>query len=90
MTDGEGVSAHEGGIVISGAENIEKASLSALRGALRMEARGMKRRGKSARAMANERMGTSIRTARATYEAFNAWLVKNYGLRDWPLSLQAG
>lgn len=86
MTDGEGVSAHEGGTVISGAEDIEKASLIALRGALKLEARGMRRRGKSARAMANERMGTSIRTAKATYEAFNAWLVENYGLQDRPLN----
>lgn len=74
-----------GGITVTGAANIEKASLAALRGALRLETKGLKRHGRSARTIANERMGTSYRTAVQTYEAFNKWLVKNYGLEPWPL-----
>lgn len=81
-----GVSAHEGGITITGAANIEKASLIALRGALKLEVSGMKRHGRSARAIANAWMGTDIKTSRKTYEAFNTWLVNNYGLADRPLS----
>lgn len=74
-----------GGITISGAADIEKASLIALRGALKLEVRGMRRRGRSARAIANKRMATEFRTARRAYEAFDAWLVENYGLESRPL-----
>jgi len=67
-----------GGITITGAENIEAASLLALRGALRLEVAGMKRHGRPARVIANERMGTSFRTAARAYPAFDAWLVARY------------
>jgi hypothetical protein len=69
----------QGGTVITGAEDIDVVSLLALRGALRLEVRGMKRRGRSAQQIANERMGTKIRAKRATYEAFDKWLTGNYG-----------
>lgn len=78
----------DGTIVITGAANIEAASLLALRGSLRMEARtGMKRRGRSAQTIANERMGTKYRDKRRTYEAFDAWLTARYPGRvdPWPL-----
>jgi hypothetical protein len=65
-------------ITITGADNIRAASLIALRGALRLEVRGLKRRGRSARAIANEHMGTNLRTAKATYPVFDAWLVAQY------------
>jgi hypothetical protein len=63
---------------ITGSENIELARLLALRGALRLEVRGMRRHGRSARVIANEAMGTAHRTARAAYVAFDAWLVAAY------------
>jgi hypothetical protein len=74
-----------GGISITGAADIERASLIALRGALKLETKGLKRHGRSARTIANERMGTDIKTAVKTYKAFDAWLVKNYGLEPRPL-----
>lgn len=68
----------ESGFIITGAENIEAARLLALRGALKLEVAGMKRHGRSARTIANEAMGTNHRTARQTYDAFDAWLVAKY------------
>jgi hypothetical protein len=68
-----------GALVITGAESIEAARLLAVRSALSLNVRtGMKLRGRPARVLANEAMGTSIRTARATYEAFDTWLVARY------------
>jgi hypothetical protein len=74
----------EPAIVITGADNIEMARLIAIRGALRLEVRGMSRRGRSARALANEAMGTNIRTKLGTYLAFNEWLVSR-GAQNRPL-----
>jgi hypothetical protein len=76
-------------IVITGAENIRKASYLALRSALKLEVKGFKRRGRSARVIANEAMGTRISTSRKTYEAFNTWLVNNYEAVDRPLEEKA-
>jgi hypothetical protein len=70
--------------IIIGADNIEFARLLAVRGALWLETRGLKRRGRSARQLANEAMSTNIKTAKATYVAFNAWLVA-LGAQDRPL-----
>ena len=82
-----GVSAHEGGIVITGAANIERARMITIRSGLGLEVRGLKMsRGRSMRVLANELMGTNIRTARKTYEAFNTWLVETHGLQDKPLN----
>ena len=58
---------------------------STYRGALRLETRGLTRRGRSARTIANARMGTSYRTKVQTYEAFDTWLVSSYGLESRPL-----
>lgn len=75
-----------GGITITGAAAVEAASRLALRGALRLEARGMRRsRGRSARAIANEVMGTNIRSAVKTYEAYDKWVQNTYNADPWPL-----
>lgn len=66
--------------------NVELARLITIRAALKLETHGMRRsRGRSARTIANELMGTSIRTAAKTYEAFDAWLSETYGLERRPL-----
>lgn len=65
--------------IITGEDNVRVASLLALRGALKLETKGLKRRGRSARTIANETMGTSHKTAKATYTAFNAYLVEMLG-----------
>jgi hypothetical protein len=78
-----------GGIVVSGADSVMAASRIALRGALRMEVRGMKRRGRSARVIANEAMGLAgkkeIKTAAKAYPVYDAWLAERYGVESWPL-----
>jgi hypothetical protein len=84
MTDSRGFNPL-GGITVTGAESIEKVSLIALRGALKLEVKGFRRHGRPASVIANERMGTRIRGKREAYEAFDAWLVKNYGLESRPL-----
>jgi hypothetical protein len=73
-------------IMITGEENIRIASYLALRGALKLETKGLKKHGRSARAIANELMGTRLRTAAATYPAFDAWLAENYGIESRPLT----
>jgi hypothetical protein len=77
--------AQESAIVITNPESIEMARLIAIRGALKLEVAGMTRRGRSARILANEAMGTNIRTKLATYLAFNEWLVSR-GAGDRPLA----
>ena len=75
-------------VVITGEENIRLAGLLALRGALRIQAvTGIRRYGRSALQIANERMGTRYRTAQAAYPAFDAWLVAQDPARvkSWPL-----
>jgi hypothetical protein len=59
--------------------DIEAARLLALRMALKLEVRGMKRHGRSARVIANEAMGTDHRTARKAYVAFNQFIVARLG-----------
>jgi hypothetical protein len=71
-------------MMITGAENIEMVRVLAVRGALRLETRGLRRRGRSARVLANEITGRSDRTAVAAYAALNAHIVAAGG-RDWPL-----
>lgn len=72
-------------VVITGADNIEMARLLAVRGALKLETKGLKRHGRSARVLANEAMSTSYKTVKKTYTEFNRWLVENYGAIDRPL-----
>lgn len=91
MSENEKVSpdTSDGTVVITGAANTEAAALLALRGALRLEARtGMKRRGRSAQVIANERMGTAIRNKAKAYEAFDTWLTARYPgwVDSWPLN----
>jgi len=76
---------NSGGFVVTG-EAIGVARLLAIRSALSLEIKGLGRRGRSARALANEAMGTNIKTARATYTAFNKWLTERYTVQDKPLS----
>jgi hypothetical protein len=71
--------------VITGEANVKGASLLAVRGALRLEVRGMKRRGQSARALANQEMGTSYRTAKAAYAAFDKYVTARTGIASRPL-----
>lgn len=76
----------ENSIVITGADNIEKARMITIRAGLKLETKGLKRsRGRSCRAIANELMGTNIRTSKDTYKAFNAWLEQHYGIENRPL-----
>jgi hypothetical protein len=72
----------DGPVVITGEDNIKLMSMIALRGALRLEAKGFKRRGRSARTIANEYMGTNIKTSKATYAAYDAWLADNFGVES--------
>jgi hypothetical protein len=73
------------GFIITGAENIEKASLMALRAALKLEVRGMKRRGRPASVIVRERTGSTTRDKAKLYTEFNAWLEDNYGIEPSPL-----
>ena len=50
-------------IVLSAPEDIERYRLLALRGAVKLEAVGMKRRGRSAKAIAADLLGVSVRTS---------------------------
>lgn len=72
-------------VAITGADNINKARLITIRAALGLEVKGLGRRGRSARTIANELMGTNIRSREATYNAFNAWLQKEHGIEPRPL-----
>jgi hypothetical protein len=71
----------DGGYTVSGTEDIEVYRLLTLRAALSLEARTGLRptsRGRSAKVLANEAMGTKFRDKEKTYEAFDAWLVARY------------
>lgn len=60
-------------------ENIERARWLAVRAALRLETRGMRRHGRSARQLANEITGQECRTARAAYAALNTHITTRLG-----------
>jgi hypothetical protein len=71
----------DGGYTVSGTEDIEAYRLLVVRTALSLEARTGLRptsRGRSAKVLANELMGTKFRDKEKTYEAFDAWLVAKY------------
>jgi len=68
-----------GGIMITGAEDIERVRWLSVRSALKLETRGMQRRGKSARVLANEITGKNHRLARVAYMELNAHIVKHLG-----------
>jgi hypothetical protein len=69
-------------------DDIEAARLLAVRAALRLETLGLQRRGRSARVLANEAMGTGYRTAKAAYPKFDEWLVTRYPGRVSPRPLK--
>lgn len=58
---------------------IETARLLTVRSALKLEVHGFKRRGRSARVLANEITGRELRTARAAYTALNQYIVNLLG-----------
>ena len=73
-------------IVIIGPERIEGARQLAVRSALKLETKGLKRRGRSARQLANAITGHNDRTAKAAYARLNAHIVASYGQQfDNPL-----
>ena len=63
-----------GGAVVVTGPHIETVRLLALKGALRLEAAGMRRRGPSALALAREASGLKARTAAEMLPQFVAWL----------------
>lgn len=68
------------GIMITGPENIEHARWLAVRSALKLETRGLRRSsGKSARQLANDITGKNHRTAAAAYAALNEHIVATMG-----------
>lgn len=65
--------------VITGAANIEVARWLTVRSALKLETRGMRRSGKSARQLANDITGENHRTAVKAYGALNALIAETLG-----------
>jgi hypothetical protein len=78
----------DGGFSITGEANVHMASILALRAALSLEVKGMTRRGRSARTIAQEFLGLPGRpTARTVYKALNAYIVEQLGANfDKPLN----
>jgi hypothetical protein len=75
-------------IVITGAENIERARWLAVRGALKLEIAGLPgpRTRRPVRVLANEITGRHHGTRRAAYDALNAHIVAKLGPQfDKPL-----
>ena len=70
---------NDGTIVITGPEQIEGARILAVRSALRLETKGLKRRGRSARQLANAITGHNDRTAKAAYARLNTYVIEHYG-----------
>ena len=70
------MSDNDGAIVITGAQNVRMAQILALRGALKLETKGLKRGGRSARTIAQELLGLPGRPNTVTvYRALNAYIV---------------
>lgn len=67
-------------IILDTPEQIGAARILALRGALRLEARGMRRGGRSALAIARADGLTNARTAAKALEDVNAYISENFGL----------
>jgi hypothetical protein len=77
--------------IITGEQNVRMAALLALRGALKLETKGMKKNGRSALAITNKTLGTSHRTAIKAYAALNAHIVSKLGSElDRPLQKASG
>jgi hypothetical protein len=69
----------EDATVITGPGNIEHARWLTVRSALKLETRGLKRHGRSARILANEITGQNHRTAIAAYGALNERITETLG-----------
>ena len=65
--------------MITGSENIEHERWLAVRSALHLEIRGLHRRGRPARVLANEITGHEYRTKTEAYEALNDHIIKHLG-----------
>jgi hypothetical protein len=66
-------------VMITGEHSIEVARWLAVRSALKLETHGLKRRGRSARQLANQITGQDHRTAVAAYAALDAHIVSALG-----------
>lgn len=66
-------------IIITGAQNIEHARWLAVRSALSLEIKGMKRRGRSARVLANEITGHHHGNAIGAYVALDEHIAMHLG-----------
>lgn len=64
----------ETGAIVATGEGIKVFQLLALRGALKMEAIGMKRRGKSALSIVKSMTGLKARTAEDMVPKYDGWL----------------
>ena len=64
----------ETGAIVATGEGIKVFQLLALRGALKMEAIGMKRRGKSALSIVKAHTGLKARTAEDMVPKYDGWL----------------
>jgi hypothetical protein len=70
----------EGGFIVTGEEQTRMASILALRMALSLEVKGMKRRGRSARTIAQELLDLPGRPSnRTVYAKLNAYVVEKLG-----------
>jgi hypothetical protein len=68
------------GFVIEGEEQTRMASILALRSALSLEVKGMTRRGRSARTIAQELLDLPGRpTAKTVYKKLNAYIIDKLG-----------
>lgn len=76
----------EGGSMITGEEQVRMASVLALRGALGLQAKGFKNRGRSPLTITNELLGTKHRQAKLAYEDLNKYIIGELGIGfDKPL-----
>jgi hypothetical protein len=76
------------GFAVTGEDRTRMASILALRAALSLEAKGMKRHGRSARTIAQELLGLRGRpTVITVYRELNAYIVERLGADfDKPLT----
>ena len=69
-----GIEVTETGAIVATGEGIKVFQLLALRGALKMESIGMKRRGKSALSIVKAHTGLKARTAEDMVPKYDGWL----------------
>jgi hypothetical protein len=77
---GETIMSNDHAVMISGEANVERARWLAVRSALKLETRGLKRsHSPSARVLANQITGQNHRSAVKAYGALNAFIVAELG-----------